>query len=48
MSTHAEELRWRIDEAIDEWLQANGLTGDEIADLDYQYVNEALDDLLDK
>jgi hypothetical protein len=41
-----EQLRLVIDEAIDAWLIKAGLTREELAELDYSFIDEELNDLV--
>lgn len=41
-----EQLRHRIDGAIDDWLVANGMTKHEIYELDYSFIDDELNALL--
>ena len=42
-----EMLRMNIDNAIDQWLLANGIDYDNIGEMDYSYLNQELDDILE-
>lgn len=41
-----EEARYNLDMAIDAWLKAQGLTQEQIDDLDYSFIDNELYDLM--
>lgn len=43
--TELEIARADIDEAIDKWLKLNGLTEQQIGELDYSFIDNELNDL---
>ena len=44
--TELEVLRMNIDDAVDAWLEANGINKDARNNLDYSFLDETLNDLL--
>lgn len=42
-----DETRYLLDEAIDKWLEYNGLTKEQIAELDYSTIDNELNYLLE-
>ena len=46
MSQTIEQTRWALDEALNNWLKANGLTDEQIAELDYSFIDNEYSDLL--
>lgn len=42
-----DETRYLLDKAVDKWLRYNGLTDDEIAELDYSDLDNELHYLLE-
>ena len=44
--TELEILRMNIDDAIDAWLKANGVSQSTIDNIDYSYLDETLNDML--
>lgn len=41
-----EDARYNLDMAIDAWLKAQGLTKEQIDDLDYSFIDNELYDLM--
>ena len=44
--TELEIARLNIDDAIDAWLKANGLSQDTIDNIDYSFLDNELNDML--
>lgn len=42
MSTHIEEVRYEIDNNINEWLLLLGYTQEQIAELDYSFIEDEI------
>ena len=47
MSMTTDNLRLAIDKAIDAWLKANGLTSEQIGNLDYSSIDDELNYLVE-
>lgn len=46
MKQTMEQAKWALDEALDNWLKAYGLTDEQIAELDYSFIDNEYNDLL--